>query len=55
MYQMSFVMLRGEELIHKWTCSEKFDSKEAAMKFAQNTAKAFNGSPISLFYCIIWA
>lgn len=53
MYQMSFVMLMGETILHRWTCTEQFDSKEAAMRFAQNTAKAFNGSDVRVYYCIV--
>lgn len=53
MYQMCFVMLAGETVLHKWTCTTQFGSKEAAMNFAQNTAKAFNGSDVRIYYYII--
>ena len=53
MYQMSFVVIANGNVIHKWTCSEKFSTKEDAMKFAQNVAKSFNGTDWNLYYRIV--
>ena len=53
MYQMCFVMLAGETVLRKWTCMERFNSKEDAMHFAQNTAKAFNGCDVKVYYYIV--
>ena len=53
MYRMDFVMVHDGKVVHAWECTEKFDSKDTAMRFAQNTAKAFNGSGVQLFYRIV--
>ena len=52
-YYIQFLMTNDEAILHKWDYSERFCSKEDAMKFAQNTAKAFNGSKRKLFYRIM--
>lgn len=53
-YQIQFIMLDDHSTIHAiWTNPQNFPTKEDAMRFAQNTAKGFNGSNYKLFYRIL--
>lgn len=52
-YQMQFIMIKGTEVVHQWECTDRFGSKEDAMRFAQNVAKGFNGSQMKVYYRIV--
>jgi len=54
MYQIHFLLLNGEHaIIANWVNSNRFPTKEDAMRFAQNTAKSFNGSCYNIFYRVV--
>ena len=53
-YSIQFIMTNGATILHQWSNTERFCSKEDAMKFAQDTAKAFNGSGYKLYYRIVY-
>lgn len=54
MYQIHFLLLNDEHaIVTNWINPKKFPTKEEAMKFAQNTAKSFNGSCYNIFYRVV--
>ncbi len=55
MYQISFVMVREDQIVKQWLNTERFSNKNDAMVFAQNVAKGFNGSNYLVFYRIVYA
>ena len=55
MYQISFIMVQNDRIIHRWIGETTFHTKEQASLSAQTVAKAFNGSVFALFYCIVYA
>jgi len=54
MHQIHYLLLNSKQIIvADWVNPQKFNTKEEAMKFAQNTSKSFNGSCYNIYYRII--